>query len=99
MWQGAWVAALLGTGMGSILFGMAAIATRGLAVPIGIHAAWNLGAWALGDKQYPGLWKIVVDESSRSSAQMAGVTGYFCVMGLATLGFWLLHRRRGTQLT
>jgi len=89
-----WVTALLGTGMGSLLFGMAAIATRGLAVPIGLHAAWNIGGWSLGEKQFPGLWKIVIEESSRSSAEMAGMIGYFGVLGLATLGFWLLHRRQ-----
>ncbi|MEO8218096.1 MAG: type II CAAX endopeptidase family protein [Acidobacteriota bacterium] len=94
-----WITALLGTGMGSILFGMAAIATRGLAVPIGLHAAWNLGAWALGDKQYPGLWRILVAESSRSTSQVAGAIGYFSTMGLATLGFWLIHRRRSRQAT
>lgn len=89
-----WVTAILGTGTGSLLFGMAAIATRGLAVPIGIHAAWNIGAWSLGEKQYPGLWKIVIEDPSRPTAETAGEMGYFAVMGLATLGFWFLHRRR-----
>ena len=50
-----WMAALLGTGMGSILFGMATIATKGLAVPIGLHAAWNIAGWAVGEKQVPGF--------------------------------------------
>ncbi len=89
-----WVSALLGTGMGSVMFGMAAIATRGLAVPVGLHAAWNLGGWAVGEKQDPGYWKIVVDESSRTSAEIAGTLGYFGVTATATLGFWLLHRHR-----
>ena len=88
---------LLGTGTGSVLFGMAAIATRGLPVPIGLHAAWNLGAWALGDKQYPGLWEIVIEESSQPAAGTVGALAYFGVLGFATLGFWFLYRRQSRQ--
>lgn len=41
--------ALIGTGTGSLLFGMAAVAARqGLAFPIGVHAGWNFTSWALG---------------------------------------------------
>jgi len=29
---------------------MAALATKGLALPIGLHAAWNIGDWARGGK-------------------------------------------------
>lgn len=43
-----WSHALLGAFAGSILFGMAALATRGLAMPIGLHAAWNFGEWIIG---------------------------------------------------
>lgn len=45
-----WVNALLGTGVGSLLFGMAAIASRGLALPIGLHTAWNFADWTTGGK-------------------------------------------------
>jgi membrane protease YdiL (CAAX protease family) len=38
-----WIAAFAGAAFGSLLFGAIAIATRGLAVPIGMHAAWNFG--------------------------------------------------------
>lgn len=38
-----WVAAFAGAAFGSLLFGAIAIATRGLAAPIGMHAAWNFG--------------------------------------------------------
>lgn len=92
-----WVAALLGTGMGSLLFGMAAVATRGLAVPIGLHAAWNFGGWLVGEKPDPGLWTIAVAESSRPTAELVGALGYFGILGAATLGFWLLYRRRAPR--
>ena len=43
-----WSNALFGAGMGSLVFGMAALATRGLAMPIGLHAAYNIAtAYAL----------------------------------------------------
>jgi membrane protease YdiL (CAAX protease family) len=38
-----WIAAFGGAAFGSLLFGAVAIATRGLAAPIGMHAAWNFG--------------------------------------------------------
>jgi membrane protease YdiL (CAAX protease family) len=88
-----WTQALFGSGVGSLLFGMAAIATRGLAVPIGLHAAWNFGHWALGMKGEPGVWKAVVEEGRDGHAQLIGTISYLVVMGSATLAFWLWHRR------
>ena len=38
-----WTTAFAGAAVGSLLFGTAAVTTRGLAVPIGMHAAWNFG--------------------------------------------------------
>jgi membrane protease YdiL (CAAX protease family) len=43
-----WLAAFAGAAFGSLMFGAVAIATRGLAVPIGMHAAWNFGQSILG---------------------------------------------------
>jgi membrane protease YdiL (CAAX protease family) len=92
-----WPRALLGAGVGSLLFGMASIATRGLAVPIGLHAAWNFGDWMLGGKDSVGLWKAVVPEGQQGRAQVVGTLAYLVVMGLATLAFWIWHR--GTNRT
>lgn len=90
-----WSQALLGAGVGSLLFGMVAIATRGLAVGIGVHAAWNLGQWALGLKGMPGLWHGVVKDALQESARRVGMISYLAVMGTATLAFWLWHRKSG----
>ena len=84
--------AILGAGVGSLMFGMAAIATRGLAVPIGLHAAWNFGDWILGGKGSPGLWRAVGDEGQQQRAQLAGTIGYLSVMALATFAFWMWYR-------
>jgi membrane protease YdiL (CAAX protease family) len=89
-----WVDALVGPGVGSLLFGMAAIATRGLAVPIGLHAAWNFGQWALGLKSEPGLWRSVSEGGGEQRAHLIAMIAYVAVVFLATLTFWLWHRRR-----
>ena len=92
-----WVQALFGAAVGSLLFGMASIATRGLAVPIGLHAAWNFGDWMHGGKDSSGLWHPVGVEGLRDRADLAGMIGYVVVMVSATLAFWLLNRRANVR--
>jgi uncharacterized protein len=68
-----WTNAFLGAAVGSLLFGMASLATRGLAVPIGLHAAWNFGSWALGGKETPGLWYVLVEQGALSAERIFSV--------------------------
>ena len=89
-----WINALFGAFAGSLLFGMAALATRGLAVPIGLHAAWNFGQWVVGQKPVSGLWRPVVDEGYRQSFDRTEMLAYLAVVSLATLVFWLHKQRR-----
>jgi len=91
-----WLRALLGAGMGSLLFGMAAIATNGLAMPIGIHAAWNFGQWLIGLKEQPGMLTAIVEKGNEQHAEIVGFSSYLAVMGLATASFclWHIYRRR-----
>lgn len=93
-----WVQALFGAGVGSLLFGMAAIATRGLAVPIGLHAAWNFGDWMRGGKDSTGLWRPVGAGVFRDRAELVGMVGYVMVMASATLAFWWFCRRQRRSL-
>lgn len=86
-----WANAILGTGAGSLLFGMATIASRGLAVPIGLHAAWNFVDWAMGGKGSAGLWKPVTEHGSSPSAPTE--ISFLAVTGLGILFFLLWHRR------
>ena len=88
-----WTNAMLGATAGSLLFGMAALATRGLAMPIGLHAAWNFGQWMLGAKETPGLWKTLTDGRLREIPERVGIISYLVVMAAATLSFWLYKRR------
>lgn len=90
-----WENAILGAGMGSLVFGMAALATKGLALPIGIHASWNIGDWARGGKGDGGLWHTVVEPWSAAYAEKVAMGSYVAVMfgALAAL-LWLRRRLR-----
>jgi membrane protease YdiL (CAAX protease family) len=94
-----WSQAAFGAGVGSVLFGMASIATRGLAVPIGMHAAWNFGTWLLGTKGQPGVWRGIVEPSDQARADLAGTLAYVILAGLATLAFWFYYRHKGNVRT
>jgi membrane protease YdiL (CAAX protease family) len=89
-----WIGALFGPAVGSLLFGMASIATEGLAVPMGIHAAWNLGHWTLGFKDTPGVWQPITATGHEQRAHVVGTASYIVVFGVATFLFWAWHRRR-----
>jgi membrane protease YdiL (CAAX protease family) len=84
-----WANAILGAFVGSLLFGMAALAMRGLAVPIGLHAAWNFGQWLLGEKETSGLWRPVVEQGYNLYVDHMGMLGYLLVFGSATVAFYL----------
>jgi hypothetical protein len=88
-----WENAVLGAGIGSLVFGMAALATKGLALPIGLHAAWNVGDWARGGKGNGGLWRTVVEPGSAAYADKVAMGSYVGLMlcALAAL-YWLQQR-------
>lgn len=89
-----WLGAFVGTGLGSVLFGMAAVATRGLAVPIGLHAAINLTDWMLGGKETAGFWKPVAPGGPMTEhSHLVGMIGYCSVLLVGIAGFWQWHRR------
>jgi membrane protease YdiL (CAAX protease family) len=88
-----WPHAIFGPGVGSLLFGMAAIATHGLAVPIGIHAAWNFGQWLLGFRRHAAVWEVVIEENRSAQAEFVMMAIYVVLLAGATLGFWMWYRR------
>ncbi len=87
-----WWQALFGSGMGALLFGVAALRTRGLAVPIGLHAAWNFGDTMLGGKGTTGFWKPVVDANAIERVETAQWAIYVVVMIVATAAIWFWPR-------
>lgn len=88
-----WSQALLGPGVGSLLFGTLALTSRGLALPIGAHAAWNLGHWMLGFKGQSGVWRVLVPKGHEGRAAVTGTIAYIAVIGAATLAGWWWHKR------
>jgi membrane protease YdiL (CAAX protease family) len=81
--------AAIGTGIGSLLFGMAAIAARqGLAFPIGVHAGWNFATWSLNSGDGP--WRMTFPTRLVSRAQTVGMILYviFMLVGTAMLWTW-----------
>lgn len=85
---GGWgLRALLGPPFGAMLFGIAALATRGLAVPLGIHAAFNFGQWFMGQKENAGALRLVIDTGFDKQAETLGYAAY-CLDGHRS--FWVL---------
>jgi hypothetical protein len=82
-----WSNALFGSFAGALLFGMAALLSRGLAVPVGIHLAWNLGDWMIGNKAAPGLWQIVAP-----TTQLIGLSAYLFAVVVAVILLVLLRK-------
>jgi hypothetical protein len=89
-----WSRSLLGPLAGAVLFGMAALATRGIAVPLGIHFAFNLGQWVMGQKESAGLWQASVNPAFQKQAEATGYTGYLLGTLAVTFCFWLHYRKR-----
>jgi membrane protease YdiL (CAAX protease family) len=88
-----WLNGLVGAGVGSLLYGIAALKTKGLAFPIGIHAAWNFGQWMLGMKGEPGVWKVVIEQGYKSRVDTIGFICYLLVMGLGIVAVHLYWRK------
>jgi hypothetical protein len=85
-----WTNAILGPFVGSLLFGMAALVTRGLALPIGLHAAWNFGQWTLGEKESSGIWRPIVEQGYTLHVDYMGMLSYLLVFGSSTVALWLI---------
>lgn len=75
-----WMQAVIGPGTGAILFGLAALRTKGLALPIGLHAAWNAGQWALGFKNNSGLYHAVIEPGFEKKVSLMAWIGYLSIM-------------------
>lgn len=88
------IPALLGTTVGSMAYGTAAIASRSVALPIGLHAAWNMGQWLLGEKEYPSPWRLEISETAIGNVQIAGVLGFYVLYGLLIVAFLRYHKTR-----
>jgi membrane protease YdiL (CAAX protease family) len=89
-----WGMAILGSGAGAVLFGLAALKSKGLALSLGLHSAWNFGQWTFGFKNKPGIWQAVVEKGYDDSVQIAGLVAFLFVTGLVITGIYFYYRRR-----
>lgn len=88
-----WQNAILGSGTGAVLFGLAALKTKGLALPLGLHIAFNFGNWALGFKGRPGIWEVIVEKGYDAYVNNIGMAAYLFVMGLAIIGVCVFYKK------
>lgn len=87
-----WKMAILGSGAGAILFGVAALKTKGLGLSLGLHSAWNFGQWSFGFKNKAGIWQAVVEKGYESEIENVGLTAFLLVMGIAVAGLFFYYR-------
>jgi membrane protease YdiL (CAAX protease family) len=90
-----WSAVLLGVIPSGLLFGAAAIVGRGLAFPMGVHAALNLAAWSIGMKETPGPWTVVL---AAGTEQRVGAVGPWIGLGVTLAPALILFRARDHRL-
>ncbi|NOW94322.1 CPBP family intramembrane glutamic endopeptidase [Mucilaginibacter sp. SG564] len=84
-----WQQAFFGSGVGAMLFGLATLRTKGIALPVGLHAAWNFGQWCFGMKNTPGIWQVSVSKGFEEKNEQIIMICYLIVMGLAITLFFL----------
>ena len=89
----AWIQAFLGPGTGALLFGFAALRTNGIAVPVGLHAAWNFGQWCLGFKKDPGIFVGMADKGYENTVERNGWIAYLLIMASAIAAFYFYRQK------
>jgi membrane protease YdiL (CAAX protease family) len=83
-----WFQAFLGAGTGALLFGIAALKTNGIALPIGLHFAWNFGQWCLGFKKETGLLQGIAERGFENVVERNGWISYLLIMTAAIVAFY-----------
>lgn len=81
-----WLQAFWGAAVGSLFFGLVALTTRGLAMSIGLHGAWDFAQWLLGYKDFSGLWHPIIEKGFEHRVEQIGMISYLLVMGSAIFG-------------
>ncbi|TKK67703.1 CPBP family intramembrane metalloprotease [Ilyomonas limi] len=78
-----WVQAFLGAGTGALLFGFAALKAKGIALPFGLHAAWNFGQWCFGFKKESGIFHGIADKGYENVVERNSWISYLLIMAIA----------------
>ncbi len=88
-----WPQAFFGAGTGALLFGFAALRTNGIALPAGLHAAWNFGQWCWGFKKETGILQGTADPGFENVVDRNGWISYLLIMAVAILLFYYYKPR------
>ena len=76
-----------------MLFGFAALKTSGIALPIGLHTAWNFGQWCLGFKKETGILHGVADKGFENAVERNAWISYLLIMTIAITVFYFYRPR------
>ena len=91
-----WKMAVIGSGFGGILFGVAALKTKGLSLPLGLHFAWNFGQWMVGFKNASGVWNAVVEKGFETETENISLAAFAVVMLLSISGLISFYKRKAS---
>lgn len=85
---------LLGVIPSAMLFGTAAVISRGLALPLGIHLGINLGRWLTGEAEGAGPWRLdLTAPAPVPTSNWAPILGALAPLSVGAL-LWAWHARR-----
>lgn len=93
-----WGQAFLGAGTGALLFGFAALKTSGIALPIGLHTAWNFGQWCLGFKKETGLFHGIAEKGFENVVDRNAWIGYLLIMTVTLVAFYFYHPEKSLPI-
>lgn len=91
-----WVQAFVGAGIGALLFGVAALKTKGIALPIGLHAAWNFGQWCFGFKKEAGIFHGIAEKGFENAVERNSWVSYMFIMVMAIAAFYFYKPKSKT---
>ncbi|HJP63657.1 MAG TPA: hypothetical protein VJ844_09460, partial [Mucilaginibacter sp.] len=80
------------------LFGYAALKTKGLALPLGLHSAWNFGQWMLGFKGGPGIWQAVTVSAFTTDVQNIGLAAFVLLIVISMIGIHFFYKSKVKNL-
>lgn len=93
-----WAAVLLGVVPSALLFGVTALRSGGLAMPLGVHAGLNLAQWYFSQNA-TGVWKVVLSDEQAKARVALLAPGIGAAITLATAwAVWRWYPKTGSEL-
>ncbi|MEQ1693580.1 MAG: CPBP family intramembrane glutamic endopeptidase [Gemmatimonas sp.] len=96
-----WQSVVMGVIPSGLLFGVMAVRSNGLAMPIGLHAALNIAQWILSAKDTPGVWTVSTDpaHTARVTAFAPWVALPVTLLATVIIAKWPLRREVANDST